>query len=140
MTGRISLCRRRTTGSSRPCSRFSRALWSSSRSGAPVAMPWADRVPAIVQAWLGGEASGGAIADVLLGRVNPSGRLAETFPVRLADTAAYLTFPSSPQHVVPFGEGRFHRLPVARREGDRTALPVRSRAVLHDLRVRGDAR
>jgi beta-glucosidase len=76
-------------------------------SGAPVAMPWADRVPAIVQAWLGGQASGGAIADVLLGVVNPSGRLAETFPLRIADTAAYLTFPSRPQRVVPFGEGLF---------------------------------
>ncbi len=40
-------------------------------SGAPVAMPWADRVPAIVQAWLGGESSGGAIADVLLGAGRP---------------------------------------------------------------------
>lgn len=76
-------------------------------SGAPVAMPWADRVPAIVQAWLGGEASGGAIADVLHGLVDPSGRLAETFPVRMADMAAYLTFPSRPQRLVPFGEGVF---------------------------------
>lgn len=76
-------------------------------TGAPVAMPWADRAPAIVQAWLGGEASGGAIADVLLGLVDPSGRLAETFPVRLADTAAFLTFPSRPQRFVPFGEGVF---------------------------------
>lgn len=76
-------------------------------SGAPVVMPWADRVPAIVQGWLGGESSGGAIADVLLGVADPSGRLAETFPVRMADTAAYLMFPSRPQRLVPFGEGVF---------------------------------
>ena len=63
-------------------------------NGSAVAMPWAERAPAIVEAWLGGQAGGGAIADVLLGRVNPAGRLAETFPVRLADTPAHLDFPT----------------------------------------------
>lgn len=76
-------------------------------SGAPVTMPWAGRTPAILQAWLGGEAGGGAIADVLLGRVDPAGRLAETFPVRLADTATYLSFPTGGQRRAPFSEGLF---------------------------------
>jgi beta-glucosidase len=70
-------------------------------NGSAVAMPWAPRVPAIVEGWLGGQGGGGAIADVLLGRVNPAGRLAETFPVALADTPAQLDFPGD-------GDGRSH--------------------------------
>jgi beta-glucosidase len=70
-------------------------------NGSAVAMPWAARVPAIVEGWLGGQGGGGAVADVLLGRVNPAGRLAETFPVALADTPSYLDFPGD-------GDGRSH--------------------------------
>ena len=70
-------------------------------NGSAVAMPWASRAPAIVEAWLGGQAGGGAIADVLLGRVNPAGRLSETFPIALADTPAYLDFPGD-------GDARSH--------------------------------
>ncbi|MEY9952234.1 glycoside hydrolase family 3 C-terminal domain-containing protein [Leifsonia sp. EB34] len=67
---------------------------------------WADRVPAIVEGWLLGQAGGGAIADVLFGVVNPSGRLAETIPLRLEDTASYLNFPGEKGHV-RYGEGLF---------------------------------
>jgi beta-glucosidase len=66
----------------------------------------ADRVPAIVEGWLLGQAGGGAVADVLYGVVNPSGRLAETIPVRLADSPAYLDFPGEHSHV-RYGEGLF---------------------------------
>ncbi len=76
-------------------------------NGSAVALPWADRVPAIVEGWLGGQAGGGAVADVLLGRVNPSGKLAETFPARLEDTPAYLSFPSDGLGHVPFTEGQY---------------------------------
>lgn len=74
--------------------------------GGVVELPFADDVPAIVEAWLGGQAGGGAIADVLYGRVNPSGRLAETIPVRIEDTPAYLDFPGEFGHV-RYGEGLF---------------------------------
>ena len=54
-------------------------------SGSPVAMPWNDRVNAIVQSWYGGSESGRALADVLTGAVNPSGKLPFTVPFALAD-------------------------------------------------------
>jgi beta-glucosidase len=65
---------------------------------------WHDEVDAVVEAWLPGQAGGGAVADVLTGRVNPSGRLAETVPLRLADTPSFLNFPGEQGHV-RYGEG-----------------------------------
>jgi beta-glucosidase len=68
--------------------------------------PWDGAVPAIVEGWLLGQAGGGAVADVLFGRVNPSGRLAETIPVRLQDHPSYLDFPGEHGHV-RYGEGLY---------------------------------
>ncbi|MFF1301918.1 glycoside hydrolase family 3 C-terminal domain-containing protein [Streptomyces sp. NPDC058307] len=65
---------------------------------------WHDDVDAVVEAWLPGQAGGGAIADVLTGRVDPSGRLPETMPFRLADTPSFLNFPGEQGHV-RYGEG-----------------------------------
>ena len=62
-------------------------------NGSAVRMPWAERVPAILEMYLGGEAVGGAAVRLLFGEASPSGRLAETFPFKLADTPAYLNFP-----------------------------------------------
>jgi beta-glucosidase len=76
-------------------------------NGSAVALPWAGRAPALLEGWLGGQGGGGAIAEALLGRVNPSGKLAETFPRRLQDTPAYLSFPHDGTDRVPFGEGLF---------------------------------
>lgn len=57
-------------------------------------MPWADTVPALVHSWYLGNATGDAIADVLFGKVNPSGKLSLTFPKRLEDTPSYGHFHS----------------------------------------------
>ena len=76
------------------------------QNGSPVLMPWNKKVKAIVEAYLGGEAVGEAVVNVLTGKVNPSGKLAETFPLRLEDTPAYLSF-SKDKNNVDYGEGIF---------------------------------
>lgn len=58
-------------------------------SGNAVAMPWVKKVPAIVQAWFIGSEAGNAIADIIFGKVNPSGKLPFTFPAKLEDVAAH---------------------------------------------------
>ncbi|WEK62054.1 MAG: glycoside hydrolase family 3 C-terminal domain-containing protein [Candidatus Microbacterium colombiense] len=73
-------------------------------NGGVVALPFADRVPAIVETWLLGQAGGGAVADVLYGVVNPSGKLTETVPVRLEDNPSFGNFPGEFGHV-RYGEG-----------------------------------
>ena len=75
-------------------------------NGSPVAMPWLPQVKAVLEAYLGGEAVGGAIADVLTGRVNPSGKLAETFPARIEDTPTFPNFPARGRRAL-YGEGVF---------------------------------
>ncbi|MFI1031543.1 glycoside hydrolase family 3 C-terminal domain-containing protein [Streptomyces sp. NPDC020951] len=65
---------------------------------------WHDDVDAIMAGWLLGQAGGAALADVLTGAVNPSGRLAESIPLRLEDNPSYLTFPGEAGHV-RYGEG-----------------------------------
>jgi beta-glucosidase len=68
--------------------------------------PWREEVAAIVEFWLAGQAMGDAVADVLTGAVNPSGKMPETVPVKLADTPAYLDFPGGLGHV-RYSEGMF---------------------------------
>jgi beta-glucosidase len=75
-------------------------------NGGVVTLPFAGRVPAIVEGWLLGQAGGSATADVLFGAVNPSGKLTETIPLRLEDTPAFLNFPGEEGHV-RYGEGLF---------------------------------
>ena len=75
-------------------------------NGAPIVMPWVDRPAAILEAYLGGQASGAAVVDMLLGAVEPGGRLAESFPVRASDVASDPWFPGEP-HQVTYREGLF---------------------------------
>lgn len=89
-------------------------------NGAPVVMSeWIDKVPAVLEGWMMGQAGGIAIADVLFGRVNPCGKLAETFPLRLADTPAYLNWPGEAGKV-RYGEGLF----IGYRYYDARQMPV----------------
>lgn len=64
-------------------------------NGAPVTMPWVDKVAAILECYLGGENIGTAQINLLFGKANPSGKIAETFPLRLEDTPCYLTYPGN---------------------------------------------
>jgi beta-glucosidase len=76
-------------------------------SGSAVAMSeWIEGAAAVMEAWMMGQAGGGAIADILFGKVNPSGKLAETFPLKVVDTPAYLNYPGG-YGEVRYGEGVF---------------------------------
>jgi|APSaa5957512622_1039677.scaffolds.fasta_scaffold11119_2 beta-glucosidase len=73
-------------------------------NGSPVEMPWLNDVSSILEGYLGGQAGAGAIADILYGKVNPSGKLAETFPIKLEDNPSHANFPSGPA-TVEYREG-----------------------------------
>jgi beta-glucosidase len=89
-------------------------------NGAPVVMSeWTDGTAAVLEAWMMGQAGGGAIADVLFGKVNPSGKLAETFPLRLLDTPAHINYPGG-NGEVRYGEGIF----IGYRYYDAREMPV----------------
>lgn len=75
-------------------------------NGGPIEMPWLGRVKGVLEAYLAGEAVGGAVVRLLFGDVNPSGRLPESFPVRLKDTPSYLSFPGQGDQV-DYQEGIF---------------------------------
>ena len=74
-------------------------------SGNAVAMPWVERVPAIVQGWYLGSEAGNSLARVLLGEVCPSGKLPFTFPVRLEDSAAHAVGEYGTRGEVKYSEG-----------------------------------
>jgi beta-glucosidase len=89
-------------------------------NGSAIAMDeWIDDPAAVLEAWMMGQAGGGAIADVLFGLVNPSGKLAETFPRKLSDTPAYTNFPGG-NGEVRYGEGIF----IGYRYYDAKEMPV----------------
>lgn len=75
-------------------------------NGAPIEMPWLRKVKAVLEGYLGGQALGGAIADLLFGVVSPSGKLAETFPKKLCHNPSYLNFPGDDEKV-EYKEGVF---------------------------------
>ncbi|MBR1751198.1 MAG: glycoside hydrolase family 3 C-terminal domain-containing protein [Ruminococcus sp.] len=88
-------------------------------NGAPIEMPFADKAKAIVECYLGGEMIGGAQCDILFGKVNPSGKLPETFPKKLSDNPSYLNFPGEGD-VVDYSEGIF----VGYRYYEKKQMPV----------------
>lgn len=120
------------------------------QSGSPVHMPWADHVPVIIQGWYQGQEAGNALADVLFGMQNPSGKL----PVSLyfkSNILANKTTGNLPQahrahsslaHMArrepqsPLRRRPLHRLQTLRPRQDSPPLPLWPRPFLHDLRVR----
>lgn len=88
-------------------------------NGSPIEMPFVSDVKAILEAYLTGQASGKAICDLLYGEDNPSGKLAETFPLKLSDNPSYLNFPGEVDKV-EYKEGIF----VGYRYYDKKAMDV----------------
>ena len=88
-------------------------------NGSPVEMPWIQKVNAVLEVYLGGQAVGESTVGILFGKVNPSGRLAETFPLRLEDNPSYLNFPGEGDEV-NYREGIF----VGYRYYDKKNMPV----------------
>jgi beta-glucosidase len=89
-------------------------------NGAVVATSdWIDGVAAVLEGWMMGQAGGSAIADILFGQANPCGKLAETFPLKLDDTPAYLNWPGECGQV-RYGEGLF----IGYRYYDARQIPV----------------
>lgn len=89
------------------------------QNGAPVELPFVGQAQAILESYLGGQAGGSAVARVLFGDANPSGRLAETFPLKLEDSPCNDCFPGEPRQV-QYREGLW----VGYRYFDSTGTPV----------------
>lgn len=75
-------------------------------NGSPVEMPWISQVKGVLEAYLGGQAVGSAEYDILFGKINPSAKLPETFPLKLEDNPSYLNFPGGKEKV-EYREGVF---------------------------------
>ena len=106
-------------------------------TGSAVTMPWLSSVAGVLESWYPGQEDGNAIAALLFGDVNPSGKLPVTFPTSLsqvpANTAAQ--WPGTNGNRAVLG-GRRRRIPLVPGEVAHAAVPVRVRPVVHDLRVR----
>ena len=89
-------------------------------NGSPVETPWADDVAAILEMYLGGQGVGEATDQLLYGEKNPSGHLAETFPMRVQDNPSYLNFNTDPE-ICNYAEGVY----VGYRYYDKKMMPVR---------------
>ncbi len=88
-------------------------------NGSPVEMPWIDKVRGILEMYLGGQNVGTAEYDLLFGKTNPSGKLAETFPVKVEDNPSFLNFPGA-NDTVTYSEGVF----IGYRYYDAKKMPV----------------
>ena len=74
-------------------------------NGSPVEMPWLGEIKGLLETYLGGQAGGAAAANILYGKINPSGKLAETMPLKLSDNPSYLNFGGGEK--VEYREGLF---------------------------------
>ena len=93
-------------------------------TGAPVLMSdWVDNVPALLEMWYPGEEGGNAIADVLLGNYNPSGKLPMTFPVKWEDCSAYSTYPGK-DGKVSYSDGIFVGYRYFDKQGTKVLFPL----------------
>jgi beta-glucosidase len=102
-------------------------------NGAPVDVRLIGDVAAVLECWMMGQSGGGAIADVLFGKVNPSGKLSETFPMKLADTPAYTNYPGE-NGEVRYGEGLF----IGYRWYDAKEIPVQFPLVMVSVTPRSN--
>ncbi|KAE8537620.1 hypothetical protein D1P53_006329 [Cryptococcus gattii VGV] len=75
-------------------------------AGSPIAMPWLDAVEAVVYGWFPGQELGHSLADILIGKINPSGRLPVTFPKAIEDSPAFDNFPGV-NEIIKYEEGVF---------------------------------
>lgn len=75
-------------------------------NGSPVEMPWVSKVDGLLEAYLGGQAGGAAVVDILFGAVNPCGKLAESIPLKLSDNPSYLYY-FGERDVTEYREGVF---------------------------------
>lgn len=89
-------------------------------AGAVIDMPWEAKLKAILHCYLGGQAGAGAVLDILTGKINPSGKLAESYPMKYEDTPAYRYFPS-PKRDSQYRENIY----IGYRYYDKVGLPVR---------------
>lgn len=89
-------------------------------NGSPVETPWANDVSAILEMYLAGEGVGEATDALLYGEANPSGKLAETFPIRVEDNPTYIDYATNPLHAI-YSE----RVYVGYRYYDKKKMPVR---------------
>lgn len=76
------------------------------QNGAPVTMPWISKVDGVLESYLAGQGGGRAIAEILFGEINPSGKLAESFPYKISDNPSYINFPGE-GGCVKYGEGLY---------------------------------
>jgi len=88
-------------------------------NGSPIEMPWLSGIKSVLEMYLGGQAAGAASMDIISGKVNPSGKLAETFPLRLQDNPSYISFPGNRDRV-EYRESIF----VGYRYYDKKEMPV----------------
>ena len=110
-------------------------------TGGPVLMPWLSQVKGVLEAWYPGQEDGNAIAALLFGDVDPSGKLPETFPSRRrrlpTQTAAAVPGRQRAAAAALTTRGPARRLPLVRRQAPDAAVPVRLRPLVHDASLRG---